>query len=184
LTLESRGRLSNLLCACALDASRLFSLANLRLRVRGWQARCRQHGGLEDFKIWNEKEVNMNVQLQQLHIEVEEIPGYLKARFNGAKTAEEAEQQFKLLAEKCKSTKKHKLLLDFTGIPENISLVDRYELGKRTLVFAQHKCKVAAVCKSEHYESACFLATVAQNRWVELCMFTNIEDALEWLLKE
>jgi hypothetical protein len=182
LTLESRGRLSTLLCARALGASRLFSLANSPLRVREWQARCRQHGRLEDFKIRQEKEVNMNVQLQQLHIE--EIPGYLKARFNGANTTEEAEQQFKLLAEKCKSTKKHKLLLDFTEIPANSSLVDRYELGKRTLVFAQHKCKVAAVCKSEHYESACFLATVAQNRWVELCMFTNIEDALEWLLKE
>jgi hypothetical protein len=50
----------------------------------------------------HEKEVNMNVQLQQLHIE--EIPGYLKARFNGANTTEEVERQFKLLAEKCKST--------------------------------------------------------------------------------
>jgi len=123
----------------------------------------------------------MNMQLQQLHIE--EIPGYLKARFNGANTTEEVEQQFKLLAEKCKSTKKHKLLLDFTGVPANISLVDRYELGKRTQVFARHKCKVAAVCKSERHESACFLATVAQNRWVDLCIFTNVEDALEWLLK-
>jgi hypothetical protein len=130
----------------------------------------------------HEKEVIMNVQLQQLHIE--EIPGYLKARFNGANTTEEVEQQFKLLAEKCKSTKKYKLLLDFTEVPANISLVDRYELGKRTLVFARHKCKVAAVCKSEHRESVCFLATVAQNRWVDLCIFTNVEDAVEWLLKE
>src|SRR5215470_14266745 len=104
----------------------------------------------------HEKEVNMNVQHQQLHIE--EVPGYLKARFNGANTTEEVERQFKLLAEKCKSTKKHKLLLDFTGVPANISLVDRYELGKRTLVFARHKCKVAAVCKSERHESACFLS--------------------------
>jgi hypothetical protein len=30
---------------------------------------------------------------------------------------------------------------------------------------------------------ACFLATVAQNRWVDLCIFTNVEDAIEWLLK-
>jgi hypothetical protein len=102
----------------------------------------------------------------------------------GANTTEEVEQQFKLLAEKCKSTKKYKLLLDFTEVPANISLVDRYELGKRTLVFARHKCKVAAVCKSEHRESVCFLATVAQNRWVDLCIFTNVEDAVEWLLKE
>ena len=119
----------------------------------------------------------MGVQLQ-----IEEIPGYLKARFNGATTTEEAGQQFKLLAEKCKSTNKNKLLLDFTGVPADISLVDRYELGKRTLVFAQYKCKVAAVCKPHQHESTCFLATVAQNRWVDLRIFTNVEDALEWLL--
>jgi len=120
----------------------------------------------------------MSVQLQ-----IDEMPGYLKARFIGAGETVEIERQFESLAEKCKSTKKNKLLLDFTEVPADISLVDRYELGKRTLVFAQYKCKVAAVCKTEHHDSTCFLGTVAQNRWVDLRVFTNVEDALEWLLK-
>jgi hypothetical protein len=89
-----------------------------------------------------------------------------------------------VLAEKCKCTNKNKLLLDFTGVSADISLVDRYELGKRTQVFAQYKCKVAAVCKPERHNSTCFLGTVAQNRWVNLRAFTNIDDALEWPLKE
>ena len=126
-----------------------------------------------------EKKEKMSVQLQ-----IEEMPGYLKARFIGAGAANEIERQFDSLAEKCKSTKKNKLLLDFTEVPADISLVDRYELGKRTLVFAQYKCKVAAVCKPEHHDSTCFLGTVAQNRWVDLRVFTNVEDAEAWLLKE
>jgi hypothetical protein len=121
--------------------------------------------------------MEMSVQLQ-----IEEMPDYLVARFTGAASKEEAARQFESLAEKCKSTNKHKLLLDFTKVPAGISLVDKYELGKKTLVFAQYKCKVAAVCKPEQHESTCFLATVAQNRWVDLRVFTNVEDALEWLL--
>jgi hypothetical protein len=126
-----------------------------------------------------EEGVKMSVQFQ-----IEEMPGYLKARFIGAGATEEIERRFESLAEKCKSAKKNKLLLDFTEVPADISLVDRYELGKRTQVFAQYKCKVAAVCKLERHDSTCFLGTVAQNRWIDLRVFTNVEDALEWLLKE
>jgi hypothetical protein len=81
------------------------------------------------------------------------------------------------------TSKKNKLLIDFTEVPPDISFVDRYELGKRTLVFAQYKFKVSAVCKPEGHDSQCFLETVARNRWVELRASTNVEDALEWLLK-
>lgn len=65
----------------------------------------------------------------------------------------------------------------------DVSLVDRYALGKRTLVFAQYACKVAAICNLEQHDSTYFLETVAQNRWVDLRVFTRVEDAEEWLLK-
>jgi hypothetical protein len=125
-----------------------------------------------------EKGVKMSVKLQ-----IDETPSYLKARFIGAGATEEVERQFELLAEKCKSTKKNRLLLDFTEIPADISLVDRYELWIRTQVFAQYRCKVAALCKPERHDSQCFLETVARNRWVDLRVFTTVDDALEWLLK-
>ena len=119
-----------------------------------------------------------------VQLQIEEMPDYIKATFNGATTTKEVGRQFESLAEKCKCTNKNKLLLDFTEVPADISLMDRYDLGKRTLVFAQYKCKVAAVCKSGQRDSHCFLGTVAQNRWVNLRVFTNVEDALEWLLTE
>jgi hypothetical protein len=42
----------------------------------------------------------MSVQLQ-----IEEMPSYLKATFNGANTTEEVGWQFESLAEKCKGVK-------------------------------------------------------------------------------
>ena len=120
----------------------------------------------------------MNVKLK-----IEEMPGYLKTTFRGASTTVEAERQFELLAKKCKSTNKNRLLLDFRGITADISLVERYELGKRTLLFSQYKCRVAAVCKPEQHDSHYFLGTVAQNRVVDLRVFTNVKDAVEWLLE-
>jgi hypothetical protein len=48
----------------------------------------------------------MSIQLQ-----IEEKPGYIKARFIDAGAPEEVERQFKSLAEKCKSSKKNKLAL-------------------------------------------------------------------------
>ena len=118
-----------------------------------------------------------------VQLQIEEMPDYIKATFNGATTTKEVGRQFESLAEKCKSTKKNRLLLDFMGVPADISLVDRYNLGRRTLIFARYKCKVAALCKPERHDSQCFLETVARNRWVDLRVFTTVEDALEWLLK-
>jgi hypothetical protein len=156
----------------------MLPVASQPRQIHPWRASCKQHHPLKEFEVKHKKGVIMSVQLQ-----IDEMPDYLVARFDGASTTEEAEQQFKLLAEKCKCTNKNKLLLDFTGIPADISLADRYAFGKLTLFFAQYKCKVAAVCKSEQHGSTCFIETVAQNRWVDLRVFTNVEDALEWLLK-
>jgi hypothetical protein len=128
--------------------------------------------------VKHEKGGEMSVQLQ-----IGEMSGHLEARFIGAFTIDEAKRQFKLLAEKCKCTNKNRLLLDLTGVPANLSLVDLYSLGKRALVFAQFKCKVAAVCKPEQYDSTSFLETTAQNRWIDLRLFTDTQSAIEWLLK-
>jgi len=120
----------------------------------------------------------MSIQLQ-----IEETPDYLEARFYGACAMEEIERQFESLAEKCQCTNAHKLLIDFTRLPVELSLVDAYLLGEKALAFRRHRCKVAAVGKPEHYDSHRFLELVSQNRRVNLRTFTNVEDAKTWLLK-
>jgi len=61
--------------------------------------------GLED-KIGG----GMSIQLG-----MEEMPGYLAARFSGSGVAEEVWRQFELIAEHCKRAKNNKLLIDTTG---------------------------------------------------------------------
>jgi hypothetical protein len=119
----------------------------------------------------------MSVQFQ-----IVEMPGYLAARFAGAVATEEDEQQFELIVEACERANTDKLLLDFTMVPEELSLADRYFLGEGAQIFTKHNFKVAAVCRPELQDSRCFSELVAQNRRVNLRGFTDIQTAEEWLL--
>jgi hypothetical protein len=132
---------------------------------------------LESFKT--EKEADMSVNVQ-----IEETPDYLIAKATGTGSVDEAEGHFESLADECNRTNKNKLLLDFTGVSADVPLAVIYALGELSRVFRQYKCKVASICRPENHNPNCFFETVAQNRWVDLRVFTNIEDAKEWLLKE
>ena len=126
-----------------------------------------------------EKEMEMSIQLQ-----IEEMPDYLVAKFNGAGTAEEVWRRYKLIAERCNRANKNKLLLDFTEVHAGISLAGRYFLVTSARIFAQYKLiKTAVVARPEQVDSKKFGELVARNRWINARVFTNIEDAEEWLLK-
>ena len=118
-----------------------------------------------------------------MKIRFEEIIGYLAVRFTGAGTAEEAWSQFESIAEHCERANKNKLLLDFTEAQGEISLADRYFLGERAKIFKRHASKVAAVGRPEQLDHRRFGETVAKNRWINLRVFTKVEDAHEWLLE-
>lgn len=119
----------------------------------------------------------------QFHIE--EMPGYLAIRFTGAAaTTEEDERRFESIVEVCERANISRLLLDFTIIPEEFSLADRYFLGEGARIFAKHKFKVAAVCRPDLEDAQCFAELVAHNRGVKtLRGFTDFQSAEEWLLK-
>jgi hypothetical protein len=121
--------------------------------------------------------------MMSVQFHIEEMPGYLAARFVGAVVTEEDEQQFELIVEACELANTDRLLLDFTTVPEELFLADRYFLGEGAQIFTKHNFKVAAVCKPELQDSRCFAELVAQNRWVNLCGFTDFQSAEEWLLK-
>ncbi len=121
----------------------------------------------------------MSVQLQ-----IEEMPGYLSARSIGAGAVEEIRRQFEMIAEHCKRANKNKLLLDFREAYVNTSLTDRFFLVVGAQICAQHKVtQIAAVFRPGRVDPKGFDETVARNRWINARVFTNVEDALEWLLK-
>jgi hypothetical protein len=128
--------------------------------------------------VAREKEARMSLQLQ-----IEEMPDFLIARFTGPGAAEEVWQQYESIAERCKRANKNKLLLDFLEAHGEISLVDRYFLGGEAQIFKRYNLQVATANRPEHLDEKKFVEIVARNRGVNFRVFTNVEDALEWLLK-
>jgi hypothetical protein len=100
-------------------------------------------------------------------------------------TAEEVWRKYELIAEHCKRANKNILFLDFTETYVEASLADKYILGEQAQIFARYKViKVAAVARPEQVDPERFGEMVARNRRVNGRVFTNVEDAVEWLLKE
>jgi hypothetical protein len=120
-----------------------------------------------------------------IQLQIEERPGYLTAKFIGAGAAEETWGQFESIVEHCKRANKNKLLLDVTQARAEIYLADRYFFGDEAEIFMYNKLiKVAVVVRPEILDSRRFGERVMRNRWVNAFVFTNVEDAEEWLLKE
>jgi hypothetical protein len=114
---------------------------------------------------------------------MEQMPGYLAARFTGAGEAEEAWRQYELIAEHCKRTKNRKLLIDTTGAEGKISVTDRFYVGEGLEIFLLHGIKVAFVSRPDQLDPKRFARQVAGNRYVIIEMFSDIKAAEEWLLK-
>jgi len=120
----------------------------------------------------------MSVQLQ-----MDQIAGYLAARFIGYGEPGEASERFESIAEQCKRTNNDKLLIDTTGYDAKVSTSDRFLLGERLLVFARHRIKVAFVSRPEQVDPQKFGMLVARNRGATVETFTDFQSAEGWLLK-
>ena len=116
--------------------------------------------------------MGMSFQLQ-----MEQMPGYLAARFIGTAIPGEASQQFGLIAEDCKLTNNDKLLIDTTGFDVKVTLVDKFLLGERLGIFARYGIKVVFVSILEQLDPRKFAVMVAQNRGVNVDAFTDLQTA-------
>jgi len=116
-------------------------------------------------------------------LQMEQMSGYLAARFIGSGMPEELWRQFELIAEHCKRTKNNKVLIDFTRAEVKVSLLDRFLIGERAQIFAIQGIKVAGVVTPELIDPQRFAKLVAQNRGVIVEAFTDLQAAEEWLLK-
>ena len=116
-------------------------------------------------------------------LQLEQMPGYLAARFIGFGEPGQASRQFESIAEHCKLTRNNKLLIDTTEYNVKVFLANRFLLGTRLQIFAVHRIKVAFVCRPEQIDSRKFGRLVAENRGVATDVFTDFHAAEEWLLK-
>src|SRR5215470_12597051 len=111
----------------------------------------------------------MSIQLQ-----IEQMSGYLAASFAGVPVPGEVLQQLELIAEHCKRTNNNKLLIDFSAVQAKFSIMDRYNFGEKSRLFAPH-IKIAAVVTKEQSDPQKFGEVVAQNRGINLRGFTDFQ---------
>jgi hypothetical protein len=119
----------------------------------------------------------MSIQLQ-----MEQMPGYLAARFIGAGVLEEVLQRFELIAEHCKGAKNNKLLIDLTGAEGEVSNVERFQFAERMGIFTRCGIKVALACNPEQVHPERYVVLLAQKRGGNVEIFMDSQDAEEWLL--
>jgi hypothetical protein len=118
-----------------------------------------------------------------IQVQMEQMPGYLAARFIGAGAPGEASKRFESIAEHCKRTNNDKLLIDTNGYDAKVSTIDRFLLGESLQVFALHRIKVAFVSRPEQIDPQKFGMLVARNRGATVETFSDFQSAEEWLLK-
>jgi len=118
-----------------------------------------------------------------LQLQMEQMLGYLAARFIGTGAPEEVWQQYDLIAEHCKRTKNRKLLIDTMGAEAKISVTDRFYVGEGLEIFLLHGIKVAFISRPDQLDQKKFGKLVAGNRYVNVETFSDIKAAEEWLLK-
>lgn len=120
-----------------------------------------------------------------MQLQMEQMSGYLVARFTGAGPLRDVSRQLKSLAEHCKLTNNDKLLIDTSGFEATIGFMDRIYVGESWVIFARNGVKVAIVATPEQLypQSLSFAAYLAQNRGVNTESFTDFQTAEEWLLK-
>ena len=118
----------------------------------------------------------MSIQLQ-----MEQMPGYIAARFIGVGEVEEVLRQFELIAEHCKGAKNNKLLIDTTGVETEISDVERFRLGEMLGIFTRCGIKIALACSPEQIYPRRYGVLLAQKRGANVEVFTDSQDAEEWL---
>jgi hypothetical protein len=120
-------------------------------------------------------------------LQIEEMPDYLGVWFIGAGTSGHVSRSFELITEHCERANKNKLLLNFIGAYgyRNVYPVDRYFFGEQAQTLAHcNVVKVAVVARPERVDPEKLADVVAQNRMVNGRIFTSVEDATEWLLKD
>ena len=118
-----------------------------------------------------------------IQLEMEQMPGYLAARFIGAGMAADVWRQFELIAEYCKRVNGDKLLIDITGAKGNLSVIEKYLAADESRIFALYGIKVVFIETPERMDPRRFFLLAARNRGVNVEAFTDFQSAEEWLLK-
>lgn len=96
---------------------------------------------------------------------------------------EEVEAYGTAVVESCRKNQCKYILCDERRLHYNLSTSETFDLGEYYTSYAPSVVRVAIVCSRENLEEASFFETVAVNRGLQIRVFTDMEEAENWLLK-
>ena len=110
---------------------------------------------------------------------IERRNGYIFAEYSDPYSLENVMDLAKEVFEICMAENYKKVLTNFLNMPGKIRQLERFQLGVQGAQVFGHRVKVAVVYRKE--EINFFAETVGINRGLHVHIFSEIDQALEWL---
>lgn len=114
-------------------------------------------------------------------LEIQDKQDYLLVNFIGAFSMDAARQTVDMMLETCISEGQSAVVLDCSSMTGKLSIMDRY----RVILYGQKLIgkvsRLALVADIKLVLPDRFAETVAQNRGINLKVFTDIEGAVHWI---
>ncbi len=116
---------------------------------------------------------------QEMAIEV--LDGMVRASASGAFDLANAKTFFEEILRRARQEKVDRILIDARGITTDIPTMARFEFGEYMAAQQPQSIKIAFVGSAEAVWPNRFLETVSRNRYVNVKVVTETEEALLWL---
>lgn len=112
--------------------------------------------------------------------QIEDTGQFLYMRVTGAYGGVPfADNAINLIAERCKAARRWRVLIDLTPMQGAVSNFDRFMLGQQAAKMWGRRIKVAVITNAETVNR--FFENVAVNNGGNVRMFTDREEAVDWL---
>jgi hypothetical protein len=115
------------------------------------------------------------------NIEIIRQGDYLHVTFSGAFSFAAAKCSIDAIVNACEEERCSSVLFDCRPMTGEMSIVDRYEIGQHGARIVPPGIKIAMLGREDQILPDKFLETVADNRGLILRVFSDENEATEWL---
>jgi hypothetical protein len=109
--------------------------------------------------------------------------GYLRMTFTGPFSLDAARSAVDAGVEACKKENCEKVLFDCRSMTGDIDVLDRFDVGQYSASTVPHTVRIAVLGREDHILPDRFFENVVRNRGLTLTVFSDMDKAVEWLLK-
>jgi hypothetical protein len=114
-------------------------------------------------------------------VDVVRKEGYLHLTAHGSFSLDGGRHTLDAVAAACAQEDCDLVLLDCRSLEGELPVMDRFDVAEYGASAVPHSIKIAVLAQEEQILSDRFFENVARNRGLTLSMFSDPDEALEWL---